>query len=100
MFSPKTLTKVMRLSVISSSRRRSNFRCAAVRWPVVRRTRRPAATHMTLCGVCDEAGNVIEMHDHPGDFKSVVSFFTRITSHFRKFHPFSLDGNGRGVERL
>jgi hypothetical protein len=32
--------------------------------------------------VYDEAGNLIETREHAGDFKRVVSFSSRIMSHF------------------
>src|SRR5207249_8340671 len=39
-------------------------------------------SHNAVIRVYDEAGNVLETHDHAGDFKEWRAF-TRITSHFQ-----------------
>jgi hypothetical protein len=62
-----------------SSRRRSDFRCAAFRSAVAGEPNAPSnaigyANHCSrsqdaVIRVYDEAGNVIETHEHKGDFK-------------------------------
>ena len=62
-----------------SSRRRSDFRCAALRWAVVWRTdavsnaigyaKFRSRSHVAVISVVDEAGNVIETRQHKGEFK-------------------------------
>ena len=59
------------------ARRRSDFRCAAIRSPVVSENASNAIdyakfrsrSHDAVIRVYDEAGNVIETHEHAGDFK-------------------------------
>ena len=53
-----------------SSRLRSDFRCAAVRSLTQSATRCTAAVHNdAVIRVYDDAGNVVETHEHTGDFK-------------------------------
>jgi hypothetical protein len=59
-----------------SSRRRSDFRCAAVRsaWytkvtDAVGYAQFYSRSHDTVIRVYDAAGNLIETHEHKGDFK-------------------------------
>jgi hypothetical protein len=47
----------------SLSRRRSDFRCAAIRSKFYSRS------HDAVIRVYDDAGNVIETHEHTGEFK-------------------------------
>ena len=62
-----------------SSRRRSDFRCAAIRSAVVWRAeavsnaigyaKHRSRSHDAVIRVYDAAGNVIETHEHAGEFK-------------------------------
>jgi len=63
------------------ARRRSDFRCAAIRSPVVlggeqSNRLREISQPLTWCRdrVYDEAGNVIETHEHAGDFRERWGF--------------------------
>jgi len=59
--------------------RRSDFECASIRWPVVCRAnavgnviayaKDRSRLHQAVIRVYDEAGSVIETHEHAGDFK-------------------------------
>ena len=59
-----------------SSRRRSDFRCASLRSPVYTKpddtigyAKFRSRSHDAVIRVYDDAGNVIETHEHKGDFK-------------------------------
>jgi hypothetical protein len=61
------------------ARRRSNFRCAAIRSPLLRRAgpisnaigyaKFRSRSHHAMIRVYDEVGNVIEAHEHAGRFQ-------------------------------
>jgi hypothetical protein len=60
------------------TKRRSDFRCVAIRSAVARRAKRSqqrnrlrkvSQSHDAVIRVYDAAGNVIEAHEYAGDFK-------------------------------
>jgi hypothetical protein len=50
-----------------AARRRSDFRCAAIR--AIGYAEFFSRSHPAVIRVYDEAGNVIETHEHTGDFR-------------------------------
>jgi hypothetical protein len=75
----KSVTRAMRVYEVRPRKdkrdSRSNFQCAAIRSPVVRRAERNRVrevfshSHDAVIRIYDAAGNVIETYEHAGDFK-------------------------------
>src|SRR5260370_32989784 len=66
----------------------------------INRSKRLSRTHDAVIRVYDDAGNVIETHEHAGDFTESSESFTRTTSDFSlktNSHDSAFSGGSRGT---